>query len=296
MKEESKRKIKIVKEAYLKEGRLTVRRIYYIFLSMGFFDLTKSRNKKYARHIYQNLSKRLVEWREAGIIEPGMIIDRKSEFIRRPTFDNFQEAFDKLIRTYSKNSMSDQEKYVEVWIEKDTMRNTFIEDCYFNDVPLIISKGWTSYSFKHEAVERYRRQFLKPDYIYPKPVVILAFGDFDMEGEHIPAVVKKFVQEKIPDLKFKLKKVLLTPADYKRMSEFAIPFEPTKKQLEHEYAREFIEKYGAIKLEVEAMPFDETKKRFRQALFKQINKRVVDDVENASKEDKRVWLENHYKK
>ncbi|MBA7524250.1 hypothetical protein ES705_16387 [subsurface metagenome] len=286
---ESREKIGIIKAAYEKEGRLTVRRIYYILLSRGFFDLTKSDNPEYAHHIYQNLSNRLVDWREAGLVDPDIIVDRKSELIRRPTHDNFQEAFDELLETYSRNSMLDQKRHIEVWIEKDTMRNTFIEDCYFNDVPLIVGKGWTSYTFKHEAVKRFKKY-------YPKPVMILAFGDFDMEGEHIPEVIKKFILDKIPDLDFELKKVLLTPADYNRLSEFAIRFKPTRKQLEHFYAREFIDKHGPIKLEVEAMPFDETKRRFRQALFKQIDKRVVDDVENTSEGDKRDWLENHYKK
>lgn len=288
MKDETKRKIKIIEEAFVKEGRLTVRRIYYIFLSMGFYNLTKSQNPNHVRHIYQNLSKRLVVWREAGIIDPGIIIDRKSEFIRRPTFDNFQKAFDRLCETYSKNSMTDQKKYVEVWIEKDTMRNTFHYDCYFNDVALIIGKGWTSYTFKYEAVERFKK-------VYPKSVVILAFGDFDMEGEHISEVVKKFVHEKIPDLEFKLKKVLLTPTDYKKMREFAIPFEPKKKQLEHKYAREFIDKYGAIKLEVEAMPFDETKQRFQKAMFKEIDKQVVETMEERSEIDKEDWIKNQMK-
>ncbi len=287
--EESRKKIKIIEEAYKKEGRLTVRRIYYILLSAGFYDLMKSDNPEYANHIYQNLSARLVDWREAGIIEPEIIIDRHREFIRRPTHDNFQQAFDELLETYSKNSMMDQKKHIEAWIEKDTMRNTFIGDCYFNDVPLIIGKGWTSYTFKHEAVERFRKQ-------YPKPVVILAFGDFDMEGEHIPEVINKFVREKIPGLNFRLKKVLLTSADYKKMRKFAIKFKPKKKTLEHKYAREFIEKFGAVKLEVEAMPFDETKRRFQYALFKEIDKQVVDGVESASEEDKRAWLENHHKK
>lgn len=286
MKDESKRKIKIIEEAFEKEGRLTVRRIYYILLSRGFFDLTKSKNPKYARHIYQNLSARLVVWREAGIIDPDMIVDRKSELMRRPTSDNFQEAFDDLCLYYSKNSMPDQKKYVEVWIEKDTMRNTFFHDCYYNDVPLIISKGWTSYTFKHEAVKRFRK-------VYPKPVIILAFGDFDIEGEHIPKVVEKFVRDKIPDLKFNLKKVLLTPADYRKMSEFVVRFNPSKKQLEHEYARQFIEKYGAIKLEVEAMPFDETKRKFQTALFKEIDKQVVDAIEKASEKDREEWIEEH---
>lgn len=287
--DESREKIRIIEEAFKKEGRLTVRRIYYILLSRGFFDLTKSKNPKYAWHIFQNLSARLVDWREAGLVNPDIIVDRKSELIQRPTYDNFQESFDELLENYSRNSMLDQKKHVEIWIEKDTMRNIFIEGCYFNDASLIISKGWTSYTFKHEAVERFKKY-------QPKPVVILYFGDFDMEGEHMPMVIKRFIQDKIPGFDFELKKILLTAADYKRLGRFTVKFNPTKTQLAHKYAKEFIEKYGPIKLEVEAMPFDETKRKFQDALFKEIDKRVVDDVENASGKDKRVWLENHYKK
>ena len=286
---ESEEKIRIIEKAYEKDGRLTVRRIYYILLSAGFYDLTKSDDPKYAQHVYQNLGRRLVQWRDAGLVDPDIIIDRHRELIQRPTYDNFQEAFDELFKNYSRNSMINQKRYIEVWIEKDTMRNTFIKDCYFNDVPLIIGKGYTSYTFKHEAVKRFKKY-------YPKAVRILAFGDFDMEGEHIPKVIKRFVRDKAPELDFDLKKVLLTSNDYKRLRQFAVKFTLKKKQLKKIYVREFIDKHGPVKLEVEAMPFDETKRRFMDALFKEIDKHHVDYVEHSSEEDKKDWLENHYKK
>lgn len=287
VKQETRKKLEVIERAFQEEGRLTVRRIYYLLLSQGFYDLRKSRNPKYAEHVYQNLSKRLVDWREAGLISSDIIIDRKSEFIKRRTFKNFDEYFEKALKSYASDSMLRQERAVEVWIEKDTMRTIFLEDCYFNDVPLIISRGWTSRTFKDEAVRRFAE--------YEKPATVLYFGDFDFEGEHIPRVLEEFVRRKIPDLNFEFRKVLLTSDDYDSLKDYAVMFNVKKKHLEHIYVKEFIEQYGAVKLEVEALPFNETKKRFTKALYGVIDRQLVDDEEGRAEKEKKNWLKRHYR-
>lgn len=284
---EGREKLEVIKATFEIEGRLTVRRIYYVLLSRGFFDLRRSQNPDYAAHIYQNLSRRLVDWREEGLLPAGMIVDRKSEFIKRSSHKSFDDCFKEAFEDYALDSMAGQGRAVEVWIEKDTMRTIFLEDCYFNDVPLIISKGWTSWTFKDEAVKRFGQ--------YRKPVSVLYFGDFDFEGEHIPRVLEEFVRGKIPELDFDFKKVLLTHDDFGRLKDYAVRFNVNKKHLEHAYVREFIEQWGPLKLEVEALGFNETRGRFREALFGAVNKQLVDSAEAKAEKEKKAWLKRHYR-
>jgi hypothetical protein len=285
--EETRQKLEVIERARQQEGRLTVRRIYYILLSRGFYDLTKSRNAKYAWHVYQNLSNRLVDWREAGLLKPEVIIDRKSELLKRPAYESFDECFDEALRDYTTDSMLKQKRAIEVWLEKDTMRNIFEEECWFNDVPLIISKGWTSWTFKEEAAKRFKQ--------YGKPVTVLYFGDFDFEGEHIPRVLEDFIRKKSPSVDFKFNKVLLKYADYESLQDYAIKFEAKEKHLEHVYVKEFIDQYGPVKLEVEALAFNVTKERFQAALFKEIDTRVVDAEGRRREKELKVWRERHYR-
>ena len=275
----TKKKIEIIKNAFEIEGRLTMRRIYYILLSHG--------RIKPSDDAYRDLCSQAVKWREEGYVEPEMIIDRHRVMVKRPTYRDFDEAFETLCDYYARDSMLNQNKYVEVWIEKDTMINKFEEDCYFSDVPLIVSKGFTSYTFKYEAVERFKEH-------QQKSIVVLYFGDLDAEGEYIPHLIKQFINEKLPGISFELKKILLTGEDKKSLGSFAIEYNPGSMQLKKAYVQDFICKYGKIKIEVEALSFALIKERFLTALWNEIDIEIINATEKSNKNDVKEWLENHY--
>jgi len=287
MRKDTERKLEAIRQAYKEEGPITLRRAYYVLLSRGFFDLAKSRNPNHAKYVYQSLSRLLVDCREKGILSADVIVDREREFIKRLAFKTFDECFADTFENYVQDSMIGQKRAVEVWIEKDTMRTTYLRDCYFNDVPLVISKGFTSWTFKNEAVQRFKN--------YGKPVTILYFGDFDYEGEYIPALINEFVREHIPGLDFEFRKVLLTKEDYGRLKEYAISFETNKKQLEKAYVRDFIARYGAVKLEVEALPFSEVRRRLKEELARTIDLQIVSNTEERADKAKRAWIRRHYR-
>lgn len=283
----TKDKLAVIMAAYRKEGPITLRRAYYVLLTAGFFDLTKSANKDYADHLYQALSALFVKCREGGYLPPEAIVDRVRSFIKRPAFPTFAECFADSFENYAQDSMTGQDRAVEAWLEKDTMRDTFLKDCYFRDVPLVISRGFTSWTFKHDAAERFAG--------YGKPVTVLYAGDFDAEGEHIPAILQEFIREHLPGLDLDFRKVLLTAEDFAQLRQYRVEFKPTKKHLQSAYVRDFVERFGPWKLEVEALPFDETRRRFREALASAINQRVVEAIDGRASRNKRAWLKRHYR-
>jgi len=272
-------KIQRIKEAYEIEGKLTIRRIYYILLTHGLVTTAKS--------AYVNLSHLLVKLREWGHIDPDIIIDRHRIYQKRPTYKDFQEAFDSLYSRFAYDSMEEQEKYIEVWIEKDTMINKFEGECWFNDVPLVVSKGFTSYTFKLDAIKRFEQQA-------EKSILILYFGDFDAEGEYIPEKVKQYINKKLPDIDFELRKVLLNEKDKEKLKRFAVIYKPKKKQLKKTYVQDFIRKHGKIKIEVEALSFAEIKERFIKELWKELDRNVVKNIDILAEQEKERWLDWHY--
>ncbi|GAJ13280.1 unnamed protein product, partial [marine sediment metagenome] len=110
------KKFKVIKEQFLIEGPMTLRRIYYVLLGKG---LVKPSGKKGSP--YKNLSKLLVKAREEGELDWKVIVDRTRRIIQRLTFPDYDEAFRWICEHYRKDSMLLQKNYVEVWIEKDAI-------------------------------------------------------------------------------------------------------------------------------------------------------------------------------
>ncbi len=268
-------KIEVIEKAFKEEGRLTLRRIYYILLSKGMITHSKGS--------YVNLSKLLTKLRESGSLDSDMIVDSHRDLIKSQTYKDFDEAFDQLCKGYYKDSMELQKQYVEVWIEKDTMTHIFRGYCLGNDVPLVVSKGFTSYSFKQEAVERYKQ--------IEKPITILYFGDLDPEGEHIPNILKDFFNRH--GIEFTFKKIMVRPEDTGGIP--SLPLELKPKQMEKQYVKDFIRKFGRVKYEIEALSFAEQKRRFMEALDNEIDLQVVKSIEEESKKEVEDWKKEHLK-
>lgn len=286
-------KIEVVKQAFEEEGQLSVRRIYYILLTKGVYKPKKNPESSYDPFEY--VSHLTVKWRDAGLIDPDMIVDKHRQILKRVSYQTFNELFAGLVRSHYrhgfKSAMELQDKYVEVWIEKDTMTSTFEGFCWNNDICLVVSKGFTSYSFKYEAVKRFKEVHEETG----KPVVVLYFGDFDAEGEHIPKALSRFVKEKAPELDFRLEKVLLTEEDFNRtdLEGFRIPIQPVKHERKQQYYRDFVEKYGRVKLEVEALSVAEIKDRLKCVITQTLDLSCVERAEQESKEEIEAWLKEN---
>ena len=283
----SRKKIELVKQAYEIEGRLTVRRCWYIWLTHKLISI-KGKSDKQRKTLYIKQSKYLTAWREKGYLLPEMIIDYSRRLFEARSYHDFEEAFEYCCNHFSLNSMDYQDKYVETWIEKEGDQGKFKQTCLNYDVPLQISKGFASYSCKYEAMKRFEK--------IDKPIVVLYCGDFDAEGLYIPVVTERFLKEHNSSIAEKLtfKRVFMTEKDFRDLKEFHVEFTPKKKTLKKVYIKEYIEKYGNFKLETDAIAGDVQKARFREALFKEIDKNLVDSLSERADLEREIWLEKHY--
>ncbi len=71
-----------------------------------------------------------------------------------------------------------QPNYVEVWIEKQALANTFSSFLKGLDVRIVVNKGYSGWSFLHENCIRLRGVKRSG-----KEIHILYFGDFDPSGD-----------------------------------------------------------------------------------------------------------------
>lgn len=155
----------------------TLRAIHYALVSRNLIPNTRS--------AYQMLSKKLVEARKEGFVPWTWLADevRDTEGGDRGRWNPERYAirhidwlFEQLLG-YRLPQWLNQPYYVEVWIEKNTMRQTFNTWIGDMNVRIVPCRGYSSWTFLYEAAQRMLDA--EED---NKEVKILYFGDFDPSG------------------------------------------------------------------------------------------------------------------
>lgn len=94
---------------------------------------------------------------------------------------NAKEQIKALMTSYSKNRWENQDKYIEIWIEKKALQGVFQQVSMGNRVILSPCKGYPSLTFLYEATARFDDAIEKG-----QDPIIIYFGDYDPSGEDIP--------------------------------------------------------------------------------------------------------------
>jgi hypothetical protein len=231
--------------------KLTVRQIFYRFVSMGVFPNTQSS--------YNTLDKALTIARQRGLIPFEIIEDRVREFIGGENpfsnatpdhvfnnavseYESAEETLQDSWQNYSLPYWHDQPEYVEVWLEKDALAGVFQRVTDNHNVCLAPCRGYPSLSFLYEAVKRLNH-INKGE----KEIVILYFGDFDMRGidiqRHLTESLNLFHLGHVV-----VKRVALTK---QQIAEHNLPPQPSKKT--DTMSRGWIETHGDVAWELDAL-------------------------------------------
>jgi hypothetical protein len=192
----------------------SLRGVYYAMESRGFPD--KLRRKSYDaaldRHerdpekyphpadvpedewrwdfAYRYVKKAVRDGRRARYIEPRLIVDtsRSAGNEAWSGYDDAEDFVDRRIRdaerAYRENFWKEQDTYVEVWLEKQSLASVFAPICEEWNVRLEPLKGDWSDSKVYQAAQR-----LIPPMKEGKDVRILYFGDYNPSGYHAPVSV-----------------------------------------------------------------------------------------------------------
>jgi hypothetical protein len=190
---------------------MTVRQIYYQMVTHQVIDKTEAEYK-------QTVCRLLALMRRQGIIPFGWIADN-TRWMRKPrTFTGLQNALQITAQTYRRNLWDSQEAYVEIWLEKDALAGVLYDITSEYDVPLMVSRGYSSLSFLYEAAEAIKTQ-RKPAYLY-------YFGDYDPSGVNITQTIERNLRDLAPDAEIYFERVAVTRD---QIEEWQLPTRPTKK-------------------------------------------------------------------
>jgi hypothetical protein len=157
-------------EEYNAQGfQLTLRQLYYQFVSR---DIIPNTEKS-----YKNLGNVISDARLAGLIDWLAIVDRTRGLKGNSHWDSPRDIVETCASQFKLDLWEDQEERVEVWIEKDALIGVIERPCRDLDVPYFSCRGYTSQSEMWIASQRlagYREAGQR--------TIIIHLGDHDPSG------------------------------------------------------------------------------------------------------------------
>lgn len=160
----------IIKEYQEAGYDLTLRQLYYQFVSRDLIPNTQREYKK--------LGDVISNARLAGLISWTAIVDRTRSLKGNPHWKDPAHFMENVTPQFGIDKWAEQEYRVEVWVEKDALIGVIEQVCDPLDVSYFSCRGYTSQSEMWVAGQRLK-QFAKTNGQTP---VIIHLGDHDPSG------------------------------------------------------------------------------------------------------------------
>ncbi len=236
---------------------LTLRQIYYQLVSKYFIE-----NKVSEYGMLSNLLKwsridRYISWND--------IEDRVRVFHNRTGFRNkdsfVEQELSNFLSGYNRNLLQTQDKYLEIWIEKDALSSIFTKIAMRFCVSVVVCRGFSSVSFLNDFKSRLTYQTDK------KPV-ILYFGDFDPSGVEMLKSMEITLEDELRITGIDFKRVALLPDD---IHTYQLPHNPSALKHKDTRAKKHVEAYGEVAVELDALPPAVLEQKIRDAIENEID-------------------------
>jgi len=248
------------------ENPMTVRQLFYRLVSKGLITNCQAH--------YSRVSRDCTKARKDGRIDWEWIVDRT-----RPTYSPSVWAdlagYGRTIKhSYRKDYWEDQPTYVEIWLEKDSVSGSIQETTNELGVTMRAARGFNS-STRIREVAQHLATIQKPKYVY-------YLGDHDpsgkaMDDDQYKRVLtqaydmldskrsewgKSFYFARLAIFKEDITTYHLPPLKIKRDDDG----KPTDSRSE-----KYLEEYGDVCVELDALPPDELRHRVRDAVESHID-------------------------
>jgi hypothetical protein len=218
---------------------------------------------------YDRIGRYLVHMRESEMIPFGDIADN-TRWMRKP--DSYSSLGSMLVETkklYRRALWRDQYAYVEVWLEKDALSGVLYDVTSEWDVPLMVTRGYASLSFLHEAAEAIAYE--------PRPVHIYYFGDYDPSGIDIPKQVEARLRQYAPYADIHFERVAVNPEQIRTLN---LPARPTKKSDSRSKT------FDGESVEVDAIEPNLLRSMARQVIERHIDRRALKQTRLAEESER----------
>ncbi len=209
---------------------LTLRQLYYQFVSHGLLPNTD--------RSYKQLGNVVSDARRAGLIDWNSIEDR-TRFIRQNSnWTTPSSILRSVVSSYHRDLWASQDLRIEVWIEKDALVGVIDAVCRELDVPFFSCRGYVSDSEMWTAA--YNRMHDR--------VIVLHLGDHDPSGIDMTRDIRERLQMFSGGADIDVRRIALTMAQIEELGPPPNPAKITDSRFES-YAAE----YGDESWELDAL-------------------------------------------
>lgn len=258
---------KIIREYQAQGFVLTLRQLYYQFVSR---DLLQNKQAEYKR-----LGSVINDARLAGLIDWDAIEDRTRNVKKPATWDSPEEIIEAVADQYEEDVWASQRWRPEVWIEKDALTGVIEPVCERYRVPYFACRGYSSQSEQYRAGKR----FAKWREGGQTPIVF-HLGDHDPSGIDMTrdntSRLTMFARNDV--------RVERLALNMPQIEQYDPPPNPAKET--DSRAQDYIEKYGGSSWELDALDPTVIDKLIADNLDKLIVKKKWDIALSGEKERK----------
>ncbi len=157
----------VIIDEYLKAGySLTLRQLYYQFVSR---DLLPNTQKN-----YKMLGNVISKARTGGMVDWNAIVDRTRSLRALANWDSPADIMASAHHSFRTDRWAAQPNRIECWFEKDALMGVFERAANLLHVPFFSCRGYASDSSIWEAAQRMAAD--------GRPTIVLHFGDHDPSG------------------------------------------------------------------------------------------------------------------
>jgi hypothetical protein len=200
-----------LREVVAEDPPMTVRQVFYRMVSRGAIAKSEAEYK-------QTVCRLLGLMRREGEIPFEWLADNTRWMRKSPSYSSLSEALRHTAEAYRRAIWDRQAAYVEVWLEKDALAGVLVDVTDPWDVPLMVTRGYSSLTYLYSAAEAIKAR--------RKPAFLYYFGDLDPSGLDIPRKVEADLRAFAPAAEIHFERVAVTP---EQVREFSLPTRPTKK-------------------------------------------------------------------
>lgn len=245
-----------------------VRQGFYQAVVRGLMDKSESD--------YDKVQRALVKMRRDGRVPYGWIVDGTRWMHKPASYSSLEQALKRTAQTYRRAVWDEQARRVEIWLEKQGLAGTILPVTAEFDVPLYVSRGFSSLTYLAEAAEDIEAAD-KPTYIYH-------LGDHDEWGRDAGAHIERELRRLAPSADIYFERLAVT---VEQIAALSLPTRPLKS--EGKLRERFEAEHGAGgAVELDAMHPDTLRHLVRDAIEQHIDHRQLEVLRVAEREERKM--------
>jgi len=249
-------KVKVILDELVDYKPLTLRQVYYQLVGKGYIENTRSAYQALSQLLKWSRLDNRISWND--IEDRVRVFNNMSGWLDKSYF--LESTISGFFNSYSRDLWQSQNKYIEVWIEKDALSSIFSKVCEGYGVSVVVCRGFSSVSFLHDFKVRLVRH-------KGKKAVMLYFGDFDPSGNEMLEAMKTTLKGELGVDGMQFKRIALLKDD---IFTYKLPNNPDALKRTDTRAKKHLEAYGELAVELDALRPDVLEKKIQDAIENEI--------------------------